>query len=73
MKKRVDMQRRRFKNDLMTNARMDRESLKQFCCLDARTEKLLETIYKKEDMSTREYRVLLKKQHARLRILTAVI
>ncbi len=54
------MQRRRLKNDLMTNARMDGESLKQFCCLDARTEKLLETIYKKEDMSTRGYCKLLR-------------
>lgn len=54
------MQKDRFQNDTMTNARMNGELLKKFCSPDSRTEKFLKTIYKKEDMSTRGYCKLLR-------------
>lgn len=54
------MQRARFKNDTMTNSQMNGELLKKFCSPNSRTEKLLEAIYKKEEISTRGYCKLLK-------------
>lgn len=54
------MQKERFKNHLMTNAQMEGELLKKFCCLNSQAEKFIETIYKKEEMSTRGYCKLLR-------------